>query len=501
MLLSSKFDKFLSSLEQPAETIEHVSLREMVQSTFPSEHRLDRFQHVICDRIEDAYLNKKWLLIHAPPGVGKSVIVAQRYIAWAMGLTPTVRTVLQCYNQRQAIKHGVVVVDTLESRQYQKMFPWVSIPGNVSNQAFATTARSATGDGQMSFAALGLGSGLTGNHPELLVMDDPYKDSEEAKSPVINDKIYSRVTGTVFPRLRPGQATFVVMFHRYAVDDLAGRMLDTGLFEYLRLPAICDDEATDPLGRKLGELLTPRLSMEWLERLKEEDPYTFYGQYQGTPIIEGAQLFRKEDFQAISVEELPPLAYWLRFWDLATSTKQGSDYTAGALVGVGEDGSIYIADMQRFRKEWPESRAKIEAQAQLDAMWLDSIRKTPNVARATLVTGVEDVQFQLAAIQDLQRHPTFERFPLMGLRPDKGKKERALVIAARARMGKLFMVRGPWNAAMVNEFTTFTGEDSSSVRKDDQVDAVAGAMALLAKIRGGTSLRVNELEPTLRAFL
>ena len=156
---------------------------------------------------------------------------------------------------------------------------------------------------------------------------------------------------------------------------------------------------------------------------------------------------------------------WIRCWDLAVSTKTSADYTASARVALAMDGTLYIADVMRFRAEWPETRRRI----------LATVQREPGVTVA-----VEKVAFQLAAIQELRREPEMAGVALVEVVPDRDKLSRAYVWSSRAEAGKVALVDGPWVPMFINECVAFSGDGTTH---DDMVDAVSGAVSLLARRR------------------
>lgn len=172
-------------------------------------------------------------------------------------------------------------------------------------------------------------------------------------------------------------------------------------------------------------------------------------------------LFKREWFPELDARPADVTA-WVRFWDLAVSTKQGADYTVGALVGLRAGGGLVVADVVRGRWEWPDARRVIARTAALDP---------PGT-----VIGVEQVAFQLAGIQELLRDPALLGQVIRPVVPDKDKYARALPWASRAEAGTVAVVRGPWLLAWYAELSDFP-----QGQHDDQVDAVSGAVGLLGR--------------------
>lgn len=155
------------------------------------------------------------------------------------------------------------------------------------------------------------------------------------------------------------------------------------------------------------------------------------------------------------VERAPAFSRLYRGWDLAVSTRSSADYTVGVLLGITADQDVYILDCVRFKAEWPDARRRVIATAAADG--------------DGCIQCVESVAFQLAAIQELRREPAMSRYALREVRAERDKLSYALPVASKAQAGKLYLVRGAWNAAYVDEFCAFTGE-ANQQGHDDQVD-------------------------------
>lgn len=169
-------------------------------------------------------------------------------------------------------------------------------------------------------------------------------------------------------------------------------------------------------------------------------------------------VFKRQWFSV--VDRAPDGLQWVRYWDLAASTKASADYTAAAAVALADDGTLYIRDMVHDRWEWPDAKAVIMA----------SMQSEPAVQH-----GIEEALHGLAAVQDLQRERSIAHVTLRGIRVDKDKLSRALPWAARAEQGKVKLVRGSWIEPFLAEVCAFPLGPH-----DDQVDTVSGGLAMLS---------------------
>ncbi|PJH69418.1 hypothetical protein CVR96_26420, partial [Salmonella enterica subsp. enterica serovar Typhimurium] len=71
--------------------------------------------------------------------------------------------------------------------------------------------------------ATGIGGSITGEGADLLLIDDPFKNKEEADSPTIRDKVWGEWEATLSTRLHKGGSVIVIMT-RWHEDDMVGRL-------------------------------------------------------------------------------------------------------------------------------------------------------------------------------------------------------------------------------------------------------------------------------------
>jgi hypothetical protein len=103
----------------------------------------------------------------------------------------------------------------------------------------------------------GVGGSFTGRGFHLGIVDDPFKNYQEAMSKAVRDNVWNWWRSTFLTRAEPG-ASIVVTLTRWHVDDLLGRILaepDGHRWRIIRMPALA--EGADILGRPQGEALWP----------------------------------------------------------------------------------------------------------------------------------------------------------------------------------------------------------------------------------------------------
>lgn len=128
------------------------------------------------------------------------------------------------------------------------------------------------------------GGGVTGNSVKTIIIDDIVSTAEEAFSPTTTSKIHEWYKMSVLTR-NSSTLGIVIMMTRWSKNDLIGKLLESNQLEYIRVPAICDDEANDPIGRRLGEAIEFNgKNLEFFERQRQEmGSIVFESMYQGEP--------------------------------------------------------------------------------------------------------------------------------------------------------------------------------------------------------------------------
>lgn len=444
------------------------SLAAFVEST--TQITLEGWQRVICTRLERlASEQGQRILIHGPPQAGKSIIISQRFPAWMMGKYPAGRIRLACYNLTHAERFSKVNLSIMQSSEYQQQFPSpdVRVPEHVSAEEWSTAARARMLDANPSFKALGLGTGFTGLGVDTLILDDPYKNRQDALSETINASVWGWWSDVVLPRMNPA-TNVVVMFHRWQDNDLAGRLLEQGGWEYLRFAAIADGGDDDPMERGEGELLSPRYPLAYLEEMKRKQGSSFYALYQGTPRAPEGDYFKRGWF-GTPVGALPIGCTFVRYWDLAGGTSGQADYTAGVLMARDKEGYYYVVDVQHGRWAASERNATILQRAHLDKQQHGAVKTYIEQAPGLSKEPTEDLVRQLAG------------FPVYADKVTKDKASRAEPFQAQAQASNVRLLDADWNGIYLDELCAFpTGTH------DDLVDASSGAFNQLAAMLPST---------------
>ncbi len=320
--------------------------------------KADRWQRDFCQRLQQAcenrHLARSLAIIHAESQLGKSVIQAQILNAWILGHEPLHRSVLSTYNISRSEDHSEVVIKILQSPIHKDIFPHRDghIPDKVSKEKWSTFARLDLNDGQYSFKAVGLQSGITGSGFDTLIIDDPYATVTDAYSETIRKRLQAFWENDVNSRLSLYSNVFA-MFHRYHVQDLAGYLLDKGIFDYWRYASIADGDYlheetgqrfTDPINRSPGQFVSERRGADYYAD-KRKNKTTWNSMFQGRPSSEEGDFFNVKKISYIPPTEAAArraeCVALVRAWDNA-ATQDGGDYTVGMLGGIRADGKVTV---------------------------------------------------------------------------------------------------------------------------------------------------------------
>lgn len=308
----------------------------------------------------------KRVAVSIGPQMGKSQILSRASPAWSIGRNPYINQILGSYNQDFANEFGFEVRNIIQSPVYSQVFPAAELMrGGTAKDLLMTTA-----GGKSAFVGVG-GSG-TGKPADRFIVDDPYRNAEDAGSQVFRDKVWNWFNGVVFSRCHDGTA-IVIVHTRWNQDDLIGRLCDPshperkGLYKglekrwtYFNLPAVVEDPAlakalgltlevpTDPdvieqFGERPMSALWPgRKSLPLLAEAKQSDPYTFNSLYMGSPAPDDGDYFVKDNLVEYEPGELPDNLRMYGASDHAVSSKQRRDYSVLGCVGIDEKDHIWV---------------------------------------------------------------------------------------------------------------------------------------------------------------
>jgi len=446
----------------PREALAELAIRKARHHLIPftqvthATYRVNWHHREIASALEDVERGVcKRLMIFIPPQRGKSELASIRFTAWVIGKHPELNIIETSYAAELAVGFGRKTRNLIDSEEYQDIFPGLRL----AEDSQAAGRWNTTADGGLT--AAGVGGGITGKRGNIIIIDDPFKDREEADSKTIRDKVDDWYRSVVYTRQAPNGAIILIMT-RWHEDDLAGRLIkrmkEPGgeQWRIVQFPEIC--ERNDEVHRKVGDALWPdQYSKEAAELTKVAvGTRAWEALYQQRPSSPEGNIIQREWFQRY---KLPPSSFLMRIHSLDTAfkTKKENDWSVLGHWGVNEHG-YFLLSVTRVKVQFPELKRLVT-----DAYDRDH----PNWVI------VEDKASGQSLIQELQRDTII---PVHAVQVDVDKVARANAVTPLMEAGRVWI---PEHAPWVADFLDECAEFKANAEHDDQVDMMTQALAFM----------------------
>jgi len=434
----------------------------------------------LSDKIAQVAVRPTFLIINLPPRHGKSELVSHWTPVWFLKRFPWKKVGLASYEMGFASEWGGAAKDTIVEHSDQ-----LGLEMTQDTKAKGRWKLKGYGGGM---TVAGIGGPLTGRGFDLIIIDDPIKNDQEALSPTYRKRLWNWYKTTLRTRLEPG-GSIIVVLTRWHEDDLAAKLTtpqedepddpaNRDPWETINLPAIA--EKNDPLGRAEGEPLWPeRFNAAALATLRQvEGPFWWAALYQGRPQPEGGGIIKQAWFKYFQEDEIPrndkgavKMSRLVQIWDTAFKENQSNDRSACLTLAVGVRG-FYVLDLFVRRLEYPDLVRMSLAQA--DKWDPDQI-------------FIEDKASGQSLIQQLRRDT---KLPIKALKAEDDKVTRAHSVTGTIEAGRVLLpARAPWLADFLAEVSAFPHGPH-----DDIPDVLVHGLRALkaAKLISGAAVPVGE---------
>lgn len=451
------------------------------------------------------------LMVFVPPRHGKSEIISNNFPSWVLGHHPEWEIIMASYTVNLPLRFSKANRARIKEKGYKAIFPDTELDrDSTSAEEWLTTKRG-------GLKCAGVGGGLSGFGANILIIDDPIKDYEDAQSNTIRETVKNWYNTVAETRLAPDGGVICVQT-RWHDDDLSGWQLRTDKenkehgygdeflqnWRVVSFPAIAEaDEYIDPdtldffeapapgraLIRQQGEALHPdRYSLNYLMRKKINMPENQWNAlFQQNPVPDSGDFFREEDFMyydSVPVLHDCPVVF---AWDLAIGEKRNNDYTVGfAGVVIPQQGvnCLYLLDMYRNRVRDLE---QLEAIVAMYAKYKHNAYRL-GVEQGTIWLAIE--KRLRAMFEERKLTPVFDDT----LVPVRDKRVRATPLQGWMQNHRVYFPRHqPWVTKAREELLRFDAGVN-----DDVVDALAWLVRMVqnmavvepaAKKRDGQTLK------------
>ena len=398
-------------------------------------------------RSGDIKTENQYIAINLPPRHGKSMTITETLPSYYLGQFEHDRVIEISYNDTFANKFGK------KNREKVERFGKELFDLEINNRSSASDNWQINNlvGGMISRGAL---SGITGEGADLMIIDDPIKNREEANSEVYRGKLWDEWIDSFSTRLHPG-AIVILILTRWHEDDLQGRLLnpeygDPLNWQVYNLPLECDDE-NDTLEREIGEALWPeRYGIEFIEERKKY-PSSFNSLYQGRPTAQEGNMLKRAWWRYYDV--LPQMAMTILSVDATFKDGEDSDFVSLQVWGKLE-ADMYLIDRVKAKMNFPTTLQAIR----------NLLVKHPKIA----LKLVEDKANGPAIISMLQH----EIGGFVGVNPEGGKVARVNAVSPYIESGNVYLPRHePFTHDFVEECASFPNG-----KNDDDVDAMSQAL-------------------------
>lgn len=293
------------------------------------------------------------LVLSTPPQHGKSMTVTETFPSWYEGKYPDRRCIVACYNDDFAGKFG--------RRNKSKIEEYGQFIFNISLSKSSDRDIEIADKGG-SIITRGIMSGITGNSGDLIIIDDPVKNRQEADSITYRERLWEEWQNSIKTRTQAGTKIIIIQT-RWHEDDLAGRVIrEENNVEIVNIPV--EAEENDLLGRNIGDALCPEIGKDnkWLQEFKASykgGMRAWNALFQGRPTSEEGNIFKREWWQFYDVlpETIP-----LKVISVDATFKDNADSDYVAIEVWGKlNADFYLIDLIKRQMDFPETLKAIKA--------------------------------------------------------------------------------------------------------------------------------------------
>ena len=449
---------------------------------YDKSFKMARFQEYICDCIDKLLDNKllnedgkpyEGVTVSIPPQHGKSTCLTETLPSYYLGKNPLRHAISIAYGEDLAVKFGRRNKQKID--EFGKDLFGIELSKHSSSALEFEIAN--TNGGMIS---RGIGGAITGNPGDLIIVDDPYKNRQEADSAIYQKFVIDEWLNTIQTRAS-ARCKYVIVHTRWNEDDLIGYLLKTEPEKWfeIRFPAIADEDEPE-IGRKSGQALLPEAGkdIKWLLNKKksyEKDPMegglrAWEALYQQRPTSKEGNMVKREWWKrftlTLKMQQPHFFPVKVQSWDCSFKDTDGTDPVAGH-VWAKNGANYFLIDHKGGRMDIVKTMDNINA---WNTKHPDAIAKL-----------IEDKANGPAVIRIMRDKVS----GLIPIKATKSKAERLNAVLPLWEAGNVYIPDKievspgvyqtcEWAAEIIEQYAAFRPE--KKVQRDDEVDA--GSQAL-----------------------
>jgi hypothetical protein len=289
----SERDQIITAIKTAQELLlrqSRASFRQFVPYIKP-DYEMQWFHAYICGRLNEFAEGRiKKLMILLPPQHGKSEIATRLFPPYLLGRNPNLKVAIASYADTIASGFNRAIQRNIDNEAYGLVFPdtklnYSKIFGTNYDNHSRTEHKFEVVAKKGSLKTVGRGGSLTSEPVDIGIIDDLYKDREEAKSMVVSESAWNWYVDVFRTRLH-NDSQQLIMNTRWDENDLCGRLLieEPGEWEVIKFPAIRTEDVNDYDTRQSGEALWPeKHSLEKILSQKKLSQVSYNSLYQQDP--------------------------------------------------------------------------------------------------------------------------------------------------------------------------------------------------------------------------
>lgn len=445
--------------------------------------KVEPFHEIIASGFEDiANWRYQRLIVSCPPRSGKSML-SQLFVAWLLGRDQQTQHIIASYGAQLSNRFHRGTISYLKHKHFNKVFPeWTGF--------YPDSKYEMRGGGYILATSVGgVLTGFTAGTPSddspgvgALVIDDPLKGSDSRAALEGLETFWAEQAST----RRTNRWAQVLIGTRFHEKDLHGILMEgDGLYDekenvmgwrWINIPGLCENEATDPLGRKNGESHWPTNPVFTTDMLLAQKramgSNAFSALYQGTPSAQEGSIIKAGWISVKAPEECPEFDITYLSLDTAFSEKETADESVIAVMGYSkkDKDNLYVREIISGRWSFPDLLAMLQ--------------QASKYYGAKFLT-IEQAASGQSLIQMLERESRIHIHPF---KPIRSKTVRLQTIAPLFEARRVHFVEGAWTDATIKEITAFP-----FTPHDDKTDAIVWGATYYAFYMDGIAGNAAEL--------
>ncbi|WP_396195918.1 phage terminase large subunit [Flavobacterium sp.] len=379
--------------------------------------------------------NIKRLIINIPPRYGKTELAVKCFIAWSLAKNPSSKFIHLSYSDSLALDNSSQTKEYIESDSFQKLWQMKLKKDAQSKSKWFNDWSGGVYATASGGAITGFGAGVTDSKEfsGAIIIDDPLKP-DDAFSEVKRKAVNERFNNTIRSRVNDRDTPIIVIMQRLHEDDMSGFLLNGGSGEewtHLCLPAL--NENNEPLWKE-------KHTFEELEQIRQGSRYTFAGQYMQTPSPDEGGEWKKNWFQIIPRQLIPPIK-WNMYIDGAYTKDNANDPTGIQIAGKYNNDYIILTSIDKYL-EMPELLKFIPEFIKAVGVQISMIYVEPKASGKSIAQLIkQQTRLNIAEIKS--------DFVQMS------KIERARSVSPFIESGRVKLIEGSWNEHYLQQIAVF----------------------------------------------